>query len=73
MTHMKKCTFILSLLAALLGGCAVAPADFGGRERGYNRGEGSYGDRDYNDGNYHHYSLREACGNRGAPCRNDDS
>jgi len=53
-----KCVLILSMLAVLLGGCAIVPAGYGdnrgdnrngydqGRE--YGRGDGYYRDRDYN-------------------------
>jgi len=53
---------ILLTLAALLGGCAIAPAG----ERAYNRGDGSYRNGDYNDANYHHYSYRGAFGENDA-------
>ena len=52
-----KYVLILSILAALLGGCVVAPVGYGDRERGYNRGDGSSLDRDYNDGNYRNYNY----------------
>lgn len=70
-----KYILILSILAALLGGCAVVPAGYGDRERGYNRGDGSYLDRDYNDGNYrnYNYSYRDEHGNQGDPYRDHDS
>ncbi len=59
-----KSILILSILAALLGGCVVVPAGYGDNrngyygERGYNRGDG--GDRNYNqrDGNYRDYDYR---------------
>jgi hypothetical protein len=60
-----KCILILSILAALLAGCAVVPAGYGDRERGYNRGEDNYRDRDFNDGNFRHYSFRGEHGNQG--------
>jgi hypothetical protein len=47
---------ILSMHAALLGGCVAAPAGYGdnrdgySRERGYNRGDGNYQDSDDNRG-----------------------
>jgi hypothetical protein len=63
-----KFILILSILAASLGGCAVAPAGYGDQERGYNR-DGNYRYRDYNDGNYHHYSYRGGHGNQGEPYR----
>jgi hypothetical protein len=62
-----KYILILSILAALLGGCAIVPAGYGDhrdgysyRERGYNRGDGNYRDRYYyqGDGNYRDYSYR---------------
>lgn len=67
MTDIKKCAVILSIVAALLGGCAVAPMGYGDRERGYDHGNRSYGDRDYNDGNYGHYSFRDEHDNQGYP------
>lgn len=51
-----KYILVLSIVAALLGGCVVAPAGYGDnrngyyRERGYNRGDGYYRDRSYRDG-----------------------
>jgi hypothetical protein len=60
----------LSILVALLGGCAIAPAGYGDRERGYNRDDGHYRAPEYNDANYHHYSY---LGNRGDPYRGHDS
>jgi hypothetical protein len=62
-----KYILILSILAALLGGCAIVPAGYGDhrdgysyRERGYNRGDGNYRDRYYyqGDGNYRDYGYR---------------
>jgi hypothetical protein len=60
--NMKR-ILILSTLVALLGGCAIVPVGYGYgdnrdgyRERGYDRGEGSYqgygyrGDRDDRSG-----------------------
>jgi hypothetical protein len=52
-----KYIFILSILAALLEGCAVAPAGYGG--------DRNYRGRDFNDGNYRHYSYRSEHGNQG--------
>lgn len=51
-------------LTALLGGCAIAPAGFGDREHGYNPGDGSHRDRDYNDAKYLNYGYCGACGNQ---------
>ena len=58
----------LSILAALLGGCAIVPAGYGDhrdgyyyRERSYNRGDSNYPDRYYyyqGDGNYRDYGYR---------------
>jgi hypothetical protein len=50
-----KYILTLSILAALLGGCAIVPAGYGDnrgyyQERGYYRGDGNYRDRDYNRG-----------------------
>ena len=56
-TNMKY-ILIFSILAALLGGCVIAPAGYGDnrgdyyRERGYTRGDSNYRDRDYNRGYY---------------------
>jgi hypothetical protein len=47
---------VILILIALLGGCAIAPAGYGDRERGYNRGDGNYRYHDYNDANYHNNS-----------------
>ena len=60
-----KYILILSILAASLGGCVIAPAGYGDnrdgyyRERGYNRGDGNY--RDYRYGGQY--------GNQGNPYR----
>ena len=51
-----KYILIFSILAALLGGCVIAPAGYGDnradyyRERGYNRGDSNYQDRGFNRG-----------------------
>jgi hypothetical protein len=54
-----KYILILSILAALLGGCVIAPAGYDRdgyyRERGYSRG----------DGNYREYRYRGGFGNQG--------
>ena len=48
-----KYALILSIAAALLGGCAIVPAGYGDNRYGYyqgreyNRGDGYYRDRDY--------------------------
>ena len=70
-----KYILILSILATSLGGCAVSPALYGDRERGYNRGDSNDLDRDYNDGNYrnYNYSYRGEHGNQGDPYRDHDS
>jgi hypothetical protein len=68
-----KYILILSILAALLGGCAVVPAGYGDRERGYNRGDGNYPGRDYNDGIHRNYSYRGEHGNQADPYRDHDS
>ena len=52
-----KYILILSILAALLVGCAVAPVGYGD--------DGNYRSRDFNDGNYRHYSYRSDHGNQG--------
>jgi hypothetical protein len=59
-----KDIFILSILTALLGGCAVAPG-YGDRERGFNPSDRKY--REYNDGNYRHYSSRGEHANQTDP------
>jgi hypothetical protein len=72
-----KHSLILSILAALLGGCAIVPAGYGDhrdgyyQERRYDRGDGSYRDRYYNqgDGNYRDYSYRGRYDNQGNPFR----
>ena len=51
-----KYILILSILAALFGGCAVAPAGHGDRERGSDRDDGNYLHRDYNDGKFRNYT-----------------
>jgi hypothetical protein len=61
-----KYILTLIILAALLGGCAVAPAA-GDRQGDYNRDDGVYRSRDYNDANYHHYSYRGEHGDQGDP------
>jgi len=72
-----KSTLVLSLLAALLGGCAIGPPGYGyyrggydqdrsyNRSDGYNRDRGYYRDRDYDrrDGNYGDYNYRGERGN----------
>jgi len=55
-------SLVLSILAALLGGCAVTSA-------GYDRGDSNYRGRDYNDGIYHKYSYRSGHGNPEEPYR----
>jgi hypothetical protein len=52
-----KYILILSILAALLGGCAVAPAGHGDREPGSNRDDGNYRYRDYNDAKFRNYTY----------------
>lgn len=62
-----KYMFILLILAAPLGSCAVAPTAYGGRDGGYNSDDRGYRSRDYNDGNYHHYSYRDEHRDQGDP------
>lgn len=45
---------ILWLLAAILGGCAIAPASYGDRKHGLERDGDNY--RDHNDGIFRNYS-----------------
>jgi len=68
-----KYILILLTLAASLGGCAITPAAYGDREHDYNRGDGNYLNRDYNDANYHHYGYGGERGNQGDPYRDHDS
>jgi hypothetical protein len=61
-----KYILIFSILAAMLGGCVVAPGygdnrDGYYRERGYYRGDGNYRERDYN---YRNYGYRGGYGNQ---------
>ena len=70
-----KFILIFSIVAAVLGGCAIVPAGYGDNrdgyygDRGYNRGDGSYRGRDYNrgDGNYRDYNNREEQRSQGNP------
>jgi len=57
-----KSILIFSILAALLGGCVLAPY---GDDRGYYRGDGNHRDRDYNrgDGRYPEYGYYRNEGN----------
>ena len=56
-----KSILTLSILAALLGGCAIVPLEYGDhhdgyyQDRGYHRNDGYYQQRDHNRGygNYH--------------------
>jgi hypothetical protein len=72
-----KTLLVLSVIAAMLGGCAIGPVGYGGnrdgyyQERGYNRSDGYYRDRNYyqGDGNYRDYSRRSGDGNQGDPFR----
>lgn len=51
-----KYIFFLSILAALLGGCAIVPLEYGDhregyyQDRGYHRDDGHYQQRDHNRG-----------------------
>ncbi len=66
-----KSIFILSILAALLGGCVIAPIGYGDNrdgyhgERSYSRGDGYYRDSGYHrgDGYFHDYSYHGERGN----------
>jgi len=72
-----KTTLALSMLAALLAGCAIAPYGYGDhrdgyyQERGDRRSDGSYRDRSYNrgDGHYGSYSRRGEYATPGDPFR----
>jgi len=59
-----KFILIFSILAALLGGCVLAPVGYGD-DRGYYRGDGAYRDRGYyrGDDRYPDYGYR----NQGNP------
>ena len=71
-----KYALTLSILAALLGGCAIVPAGYGDNRNGYyqqrdyndqriyNRGDGYYRDRDNSRyyGNDRYYSYHDANG-----------
>ncbi|HEV2976492.1 MAG TPA: hypothetical protein VG425_02790 [Casimicrobiaceae bacterium] len=58
---------LIPILAALLGGCALAPSANDDAERGYNRGDGNYLYRNYNDGYYHKFSYRGEHGDQEDP------
>ena len=66
-----KSIIILSIVAALVGGCAIVPLGYGDRhdgyrqDRGYNRGDGNYRNRDY--GTYRDYWYRRDRGSQGNP------
>jgi hypothetical protein len=62
-TDMKSIV-VLSMLAVMLGGCVLVPAEYGD-ERGYYRGDGNHRDRDYNrgDGRYPEYGYYRNQGN----------
>jgi hypothetical protein len=46
-----KYILILSILAALLGGCAIVPAGYGDHRDGYyNQGDGNYRNYSYRGG-----------------------
>jgi hypothetical protein len=59
-----KYALTLSILAALLGGCAIVPAGYGDHRNGYyeqrdyNRGDGYYRDGNRYYGNDRYYSYR---------------
>jgi hypothetical protein len=63
MGHDMKYVLGLSF-AALLGGCAIAPAGYGDAERGYNHDNGNYLHREYNDGYHYRFGDRGEHGNQ---------
>ena len=65
-----KYILILSMLAALLGGCVLVPSGYGDNRGGY-----YYGERGYNrgDGNYRDYGYRGEYRNQGNPYRDHGS
>jgi hypothetical protein len=72
-----KYILIFSIVAAMLGGCAIVPAGYGDQRNGYyqqrdyQRGGGYDRDRYFNqnDRNYRDYSYRGGQGNQGDPFR----
>ena len=74
-----KPILVLSLAAAMLGGCAIVPAGYGDHrdgyyaDRGYHRGDGRYRGGDFNgsDGNYRDYDYRGGQGSPANPFRAD--
>ena len=71
-----KSILTFSILAVLLGGCAIVPFGHGDghegyrQDRGYQHGDGNYQNHDYynrGDGNYRDYGHRENQGNPGDP------
>lgn len=66
-----KSMIILSIVAALVGGCAIVPLGHGGRhdgyyrDRGYNRGGGNYRNRD--GGTYREHGYRRDRGSQEDP------
>ncbi|MHB8726854.1 MAG: hypothetical protein ACYC9Z_16000 [Casimicrobiaceae bacterium] len=70
-----KSILAFSILAALLGGCAIVPFGYGDghdgyrQYQGYQRGDGNYQNRDYNRGNrnYRDYRYRDDHGSPGDP------
>jgi hypothetical protein len=76
-----KYALTLSILAALLGGCAIGPAGYGDnrdgyyQDRSYYRSDGYYRDRNYNSGDRYYRDSRYPDGyiNRGEAFRDHGS
>ena len=58
---MMKAIAVLSLLTAVLGGCAIVPLGYG-RHDGYYRGQSYYRGDGYYRGGYRGYSYRDRGG-----------
>ena len=71
-----KTMLVFSILAALLGGCAIVPVGYGDNHDGYyqergHRSDGNYRDRNYyrHDGNYRDHGYGGEYRNPGDPFR----
>jgi hypothetical protein len=66
-----KYALILSIFAALLGGCAIVPAGYADRHDGYYQGRGYYQERDYYRGERYgrDYEYRQQYDNAADPFR----